>query len=79
MSADVDFRLNVSGVCCPLPLIQLAKAVKDLHPGQTLEVTGNDPIFEPSIRDFCQANGHTVLKVTTDNQHQVKLLLKVGG
>jgi TusA-related sulfurtransferase len=79
MSADVDLRLDVSGVCCPLPLMQLAKTVKNLSPGQTLEITGNDPIFETSIRDFCQANGHTVLEVTTDHQQRVSLLLKVGG
>jgi tRNA 2-thiouridine synthesizing protein A len=79
MIADVDLRLDVSGVCCPLPLMQLAKAAKGLNPGQTLEITGNDPIFETSIRDFCQANGHTVLEVTTDHQHRVRLLLRVGG
>ena len=46
MSKDADARLDVLGVCCPLPLIQLAKSVNNLKPGQTLEIIGNDPIFE---------------------------------
>ena len=79
MAADVDSRLNVSGVCCPLPLIEMAKAIKDLTPGQTLEVTGNDPIFESSVRDFCQANGHTVLEVNAGDRRSVSVLIKVGG
>lgn len=79
MPADVDLRLDVLGVCCPLPLIQLAKAVKDLKPGQMLSITGNDPIFEPSVRDFCQANGHAVLEVITDDQRRVTVLIRVGG
>lgn len=79
MATDVDSHLDVSGVCCPLPLIQLAKSVKDLKPGQTLEVKGNDPIFESSVRDFCQANGHAVLDVKTGDSRSVTMLLKVGG
>lgn len=79
MVADADSRLDVSGVCCPLPLIELARAAKDLKPGQTLEVTGNDPIFESSVRDFCQANGHAVLDVKAGDSRSVTMLIKVGG
>jgi tRNA 2-thiouridine synthesizing protein A len=79
MSKDVDSRLDVNGVCCPLPLIQIAKSVNNLKPGQTLEIIGNDPIFESSIRDFCLANGHTVLEATTDDNHSVTMLIRVGG
>jgi TusA-related sulfurtransferase len=79
MSKDVDSRLDVNGVCCPLPLIQLAKSVNNLKPGQTLEIIGNDPIFETSVRDFCLANGHAVLEVTADANHSVSMLIRVGG
>ena len=79
MSKDVDSRLDVNCVCCPLPLIQLAKSVNNLKPGQMLEIIGNDPIFESSIRDYCLANGHAVLEVTTDDNHSVSMLIKVGG
>jgi tRNA 2-thiouridine synthesizing protein A len=79
MSKDIDTRLDVMGVCCPLPLIQLAKSVNNLKPGQTLEIIGNDPIFETSVRDFCQVNGHAVLEVSTDDKHSVSMLIRVGG
>jgi TusA-related sulfurtransferase len=79
MSYDVDQRLNVVGVCCPLPLIQLAKSVQRLQAGQTLEITGNDPIFESSVRDFCRANGHAVLQATAGDDHSVVLLIRVRG
>jgi tRNA 2-thiouridine synthesizing protein A len=79
MSPDIDLRLNVRGECCPLPLIQIAKAIKNLKRGQTLEISGNDPIFETSMRDFCRANGHAVLDVTTGADHSVSILIRVGG
>ena len=59
--------------------MQLAKSIKELKPGQTLSITGNDPIFESSVHDFCQANGHTVLAVSTDDQHHTTMVLRVGG
>ena len=79
MPKNVDSHLDVSGVCCPLPLIQLSKSVSHLKPGQTLEIIGNDPIFETSVRDFCQANGHAVLEATADASHSVTMLIRVGG
>ena len=79
MATDIDSSLDVSGVCCPLPLIQLAKSVRTLKAGQTLEITGNDPIFESSVRDFCQANGHTVLDTRTCDNRRVSMLIRIGG
>lgn len=78
MTETCDKLLDVRGVCCPLPLIQLAKAVNVLGQGQTLRITGNDPIFEPSIRDFCQANGHDVLEVKSEDAQGVSILIRVG-
>lgn len=79
MTKSIDARLDVCGACCPLPLIALSKSVKDLEAGQTLEVTGNDPIFESSVRDFCQAHGHAVLDATIGDNRNVTMLIRVGG
>lgn len=79
MASDNEVHLDVCGVCCPLPLIQLAKAVKKLDPGRMIEVTGNDPIFEPSIRDYCQVNGHAVLEVKHGDGRRVSILIRVAG
>jgi tRNA 2-thiouridine synthesizing protein A len=79
MDHAVDARIDVTGVCCPLPLIELAKAVSHLNPGQTVEVKGNDPIFESSVRDFCSANGHVVVSASPGDNDSVVMLLQVGG
>lgn len=79
MSKDVDAYLDVMGVCCPLPLIELAKAVMGLKAGQRLQITGNDPIFESSVRDFCKANGHAVIEAIPGGNRSVSILIRVGG
>jgi len=74
-----QIQLDVCGTCCPLPLIRLAQAMNALAPGQTIEITGNDPIFESSVRDFCQVNGHHVLDVKRLPAHVVGMLLRAGN
>jgi len=79
MSIDADLRLDVCGMCCPVPLIHLTKTVNSLRPGQTLVITGNDPIFESAVHNFCQSNGHTVLQVTTGDNHSHSFLIRIEG
>jgi len=68
MALDVDKEINVVGKACPIPLITLAKAVRTMQNGQTIRITGNDPIFEPSVLDFCQEWGHKVLETTREGR-----------
>lgn len=79
MTTDIDSHLDVCGVCCPMPIIRLAKSIRELKPGQTIEITGNDPIFESSVREFCRTNGHAVLDVTEADGRRVSVLIKAGG
>jgi TusA-related sulfurtransferase len=78
MDEHVNFQLDVCGVCCPLPLIELAKAAAKLSPGQVIEVTGNDPIFKSSVLDFCRANGHSVLEVRKEADHRISIKIQIG-
>ncbi|MDD5366621.1 MAG: sulfurtransferase TusA family protein [Gallionellaceae bacterium] len=79
MATDSEAHLDVCGVCCPLPLIELARAVQALGPGQTLEIVGNDPVFEATVRDFCQVNGHSILAVSQGADRRVVISIRVGG
>jgi TusA-related sulfurtransferase len=64
----VDKTINVVGKACPMPLIALAKEVRGMAPGQTVRITGNDPIFEPSIVEFCQERKHTIVETAREGR-----------
>jgi tRNA 2-thiouridine synthesizing protein A len=70
-------KLDVRGNCCPMPLIQLAKAVDGLEPGARIEIVGDDPIFELGVREFCAARGFSVEKKTVEGR-EVRLELRVS-
>ena len=64
----VDKDINVVGKACPIPLISLAREVRGMNKGQVVRITGNDPIFESSVVDFCQERGHTILETTRNGR-----------
>jgi TusA-related sulfurtransferase len=63
-----DREIDVVGKACPMPLIRLAREVRDLRPGQTVRITGSDPIFEESIVEFCRERRHVILETTRDGR-----------
>ena len=67
--------LNVSGMTCPMPLIEIRSMIDVLSPGEQLDVIGDDPVFETTMRDFCRENNHTILSVSVDGR-QVSMLIE---
>jgi TusA-related sulfurtransferase len=68
--------ISVIGQCCPLPLIELAKAAKQMQPGDVLKITGDDPIFEISVRDFCRALNLEIVTVVNEAPNQTSILIR---
>lgn len=48
MSAVIK-ELDVSGLNCPMPILQAKKALKDLNSGDVLHIIATDP---GSVKDF---------------------------
>jgi tRNA 2-thiouridine synthesizing protein A len=74
---NFDNEIDVTGTSCPVPLIQVAKAAGDMSPGQVLKIIGDDPIFEKSIRDFCEAQGLEVLELIKEHSRKIAILIKL--
>jgi TusA-related sulfurtransferase len=51
-----------------MPLIALAREVRNLKQGQTVRITGNDPLFEESIIEFCRERFHEIMDTTRDGR-----------
>ena len=49
-----DEVLDCTGLACPLPVVKTAQAIKNLSPGQVLELLATDPGVEPDMRGMEQ-------------------------
>ncbi|MGR9116678.1 MAG: sulfurtransferase TusA family protein [Gammaproteobacteria bacterium] len=70
--------LNARRLLCPLPVIRTQDKVKQLSPGDELEVICTDPGVMQDIPAWCRINGHTVLEAVSQEGEYI-IVLEVGG
>ena len=56
-------NLNCRGQLCPQPVIELAKAVRDVAPGSVIRIETDDPAAAVDIPAWCRMRGHGVAVV----------------
>ena len=56
--ADADVHLDCKNMNCPMPIIELSKAMRKLDPGQIVEVEATDRAFESDLRAWVAHLGH---------------------
>ena len=61
-----DNILDVKGLNCPLPILKTKKALKELAPGDTLEVLTTDPGSVTDFQAFCRTTGNELLEHDED-------------
>ncbi len=73
-----DKSIDVTGLTCPMPLIRLSQAVAAAGAGKRIKITGDDPIFEQGVRDFCDLNQHQVLQINEMQGRTVEILIETA-
>lgn len=70
MSADAATptqTLDVKGKACPIPVVKTAKAMKELQPGDVLEVLATDPGVEPDMHAWTKQTGNELVSISEDS------------
>lgn len=62
MAITIAMSLDLKGLSCPLPIAKTAKAMRDLAPGQLLEVFATDPGSVPDFAAWSRATGNPLLE-----------------
>ena len=57
-----DQTLDTKGLNCPLPILKAKKALKEMSPGQTLEILATDPGSVKDFEAFCRTTGNELLE-----------------
>jgi len=58
--------LDARGKSCPMPIVLLAKALRDASTGTRLVVQADDRAFPEDVRAWCKKTGHEL--VSLDNK-----------
>jgi tRNA 2-thiouridine synthesizing protein A len=58
-----DATLDCVGLYCPMPIYQTAKKIKELKPGQVLEVLADDEGIKADMPAWCRTTGNELLGI----------------
>ena len=65
---DKDATLDTKGLMCPMPIVQLAKKVKEMRPGQVLELVADDVGAKEDVPAWCSRTGHQLVGSEQDGK-----------
>jgi len=74
----MDRTLDATGLKCPKPLFQVSSAIKEMEPGQVLEVKADDPAFKLDIEAWCRRTGNELLQLSRHDQTFTALVRSAG-
>jgi tRNA 2-thiouridine synthesizing protein A len=58
-----DMNLDLKGLLCPIPVVKLAKAIKGIEVGQTIEAVATDPGVLADIPAWCRSTGNELVSM----------------
>ena len=70
-----DKSLDCVGLYCPMPIVKTSEKIKELKPGEVLEVIADDKGIKQDMPAGCQATGHEFLGVD-DAEGEIKVYVK---
>jgi tRNA 2-thiouridine synthesizing protein A len=61
-------KLNLEGLMCPLPVVKVSKAVKEVPVGGIIEATATDPGVLADIPAWARTTGNEVIKIEREGK-----------
>ena len=63
MDVTTDKYLDLKGLLCPMPIVKIAKAIKEIEVGQVIEADASDPGVMADIPAWCKSTGNELVKM----------------
>jgi len=73
-----DATLDCVGYYCPLPIVHTAKKIKELKPGEVLEVVADDMGIKEDMPNWCKQTGNEFLGIEEQGKQYRAYVKKTG-
>lgn len=58
-------NLDCRSLQCPMPIVKLSIATRDMQPGDEIVVEATDPAFELDVQAWAEMTGHSLEELET--------------
>ena len=69
-------ELNFMGLKCPMPIVKLGKAIREVQVGEQVTVMADDQPFPSDLRAWCKITGHTLVSLDKKDATHVAVIRK---
>lgn len=78
LKEKASVTLDCTGMLCPHPILEIAKKMRQLQPGQVLELLATDPNTKRDIPTWCQKTSNPLIKVE-EKEKTIVFYVKKGA
>ena len=71
-------ELDCTGMNCPLPIVRISQAMRQITPGELLRVTASDPAFGADVSAWVRKTGHELVEFS-DHGVQTAVIRKAAS
>lgn len=75
---NVDKQIDCIGLFCPMPIVKTREALRDMAPGQVLEMLSDDPASDADMKSWAQRSRNELIGVSRDGAVYRFLVRKSG-
>lgn len=68
---EFNIEVDAAGLHCPLPLLRLKKALKDMHSGEVVRVIATDPAAHLDFGVYSEQTGHEIIEYIREDEQQI--------
>lgn len=72
---DADKTIDCVGLYCPMPIVKTAQAIKEMAPGEVLEVIADDVGIKSDMPAWCDKTGNECLG-TEEAEGEIKVFVR---
>ncbi|CUS98816.1 TusA-related sulfurtransferase [Candidatus Kryptobacter tengchongensis] len=72
-----DLFLDLKGLLCPLPIVKLSQAIKDLPVGAIIEGVATDPGVMADVPAWAKASGQELISIEQQGKEYRFMIKKV--
>ena len=72
-------QLDARGLTCPLPVLKLRKALKEMEAGQTVEMLATDAGALEDVPEFCASAGCELLETAAEDANIYRFIIRKGN
>jgi tRNA 2-thiouridine synthesizing protein A len=69
--------VDARGLRCPVPVIRLGAAIRDLEPGSLVRLLATDPAARSDVAAFCRMRGHQLVETVDEDAGVTAYLVRV--